>query len=517
MSFKEVVSAGSVTESTGRAKYVGAEDVGYKKTLRARQIQMIAIGGAVGSGLFLGAGARLSEAGPSLVFAFAVCGVFAWFIIRALGELVLHRPSTGSFVSYAREFYGEKLAYAAGWMYWTNWVTVAIAELTATALYLNFFKAYVPFLGDVPQWASALGVLAIITGINLVSVKIFGELEFWFAFFKVAALVTFLCVGVYMVVFGTPIDGHVPGFQLISDHGGWFPYGVMPAVILIQGVVFAYGSIELVGTAAGEAKDVEKVMPKAIRAVVFRIVVFYVGTILLLSLLMPSSSYIPGVSPLVTFFGAIGVRGADAIMNMVLFTAAISSLNAGIYTTGRILRSLAVTGSAPPFLVKMNSNGVPFAGIMFTTIASLVGVAMNAFLPGQAFEIAMSLTAILMLGAWGVIILCQLKLFKLSQQGLIERPKFRMMFAPYSGYATLAFFVLVFILIACDYPVGTYSAASIPFYAAVLVIGWYVVRGRVYGIANGKLSFDENQELVSTTAAEPNDELAVKSTLKEAQ
>ncbi|GAB7531248.1 amino acid permease [Pseudomonas sp. 3A(2025)] len=484
-----------------KEKYVGVEDAGYKKTLRARQIQMIAIGGAVGSGLFLGAGARLSEAGPSLVFSFAVCGVFAWFIIRALGELVLHRPSTGSFVSYAREFYGEKLAYAAGWMYWTNWVTVAIAELTATALYLNFFKAYVPFLGDVPQWASALGVLVIITTINLVSVKIFGELEFWFAFFKVAALVTFLCVGVYMVVFGTPIAGHTPGFQLIADHGGWFPYGVMPAVILIQGVVFAYGSIELVGTAAGEAKDVERVMPRAIRAVVFRIVVFYVGTVLLLSLLMPNTAYVPGVSPLVTFFGAIGVQGADAIMNMVLFTAAISSLNAGIYTTGRILRSLAVTGSAPPFLVKMNSRGVPFAGIMFTTIASLAGVAMNAFLPGQAFEIAMSLTAILMLGAWGVIILCQLKLYKLSEQGVMDRPNFRMKFAPYSGYATLAFFVLVFVLIACDYPVGTYSAASTPLFAAVLVFGWYRVRGRIQAIAQGRRVFDANQNLVSAQPA----------------
>jgi L-asparagine permease len=503
------------SSNTVGVKYVGAEDAGYKKTLRARQIQMIAIGGAVGSGLFLGAGARLSEAGPSLVFAFAVCGVFAWFIIRALGELVLHRPSTGSFVSYAREFYGEKLAFAAGWMYWTNWVTVAIAELTATALYLNFFKAYFPILGDVPQWATALVVLMIITAVNLISVRVFGELEFWFAFFKVAALITFLCVGVFMVICGTPINGQVPGFQLISDHGGWFPYGVMPAVVLIQGVVFAYGSIELVGTAAGEAKDVERVMPSAIRAVVFRIVVFYVGTILLLSLLLPNTAYVPGVSPLVTFFGAIGVSGADAIMNMVLFTAAISSLNAGIYTTGRILRSLAVSGSAPPFLGKMNKNGVPFAGIMFTTIASLAGVAMNAFLPGQAFEIAMSLTAILMLGAWGVIILCQLKLFKMSQKGLIERPNFKMMFAPYSGYATLVFFVLVFVLIAFDYPVGTFSAASVPLYATVLVGGWYMVRRRVYGIAAGTLKFDENQELVGVEIKHVEQVVAIKYPLKQ--
>lgn len=471
------------------------EDIGYKKNLKPRQIQMIAIGGAIGSGLFMGAGARLAEAGPALVFVYAVCGFFAWFIIRALGELVMHRPTTGSFVSYAREFYGEKWAFTVGWMYWTDWVVVAIADLTAAALYLSFFKSYLPFMADIPQWSMALGCLAFITALNLVSVKIFGELEFWFSFIKVAALVVFLCVGVYMVFFGTPLPGHEVGFQLISDNGGWFPYGLLPAIIMIQGVIFAYGSIELVGTAAGEAEDVEKVMPKAIRAVVFRIVVFYVGSVLLLALLLPHSSYQAGVSPFVTFFGTIGVKGADAIMNMVLVTAALSSLNAGIYSTGRVLRSLAVSGSAPGFLARMNKQGVPFAGIMLTTIASLIGVAMNAIVPAQAFEIAMTLMAVLIIACWSAIIICQLKLYKLSEEGVIERPKFKMPFAPYSGYATLVFFGLVLVLIACNYPLGTYTMAAVPFYAAALVIGWYMVRDRVRAIEEGVLVLDDNQEL----------------------
>ncbi|NIE77161.1 amino acid permease [Pantoea sp. Ap-967] len=474
-----------------------AEDAGYKKTLKPRQIQMIAIGGAIGSGLFMGAGARLAEAGPSLAFVYAVCGIFAWFIIRAMGELVMHRPSTGSFVSYAREFYNEKWAFTVGWMYWTDWVMVAIADLTAAALYLSFFKAYFPFMADIPQWTLALGCLGFITALNLVSVKIFGELEFWFAFVKVAALVTFLCVGIYMVLFGTPLPGHEVGFKLISDNGGWFPFGLMPAIIMIQGVIFAYGSIELVGTAAGEAENVKEVMPKAIRAVMFRIAIFYVGSVLLLAMLLPHSAYQAGVSPFVTFFGSIGFKGADAIMNMVLVTAALSSLNAGIYSTGRILRSLAIKGSAPSYLARMNKQGVPFAGIMLTTVASLLGVGMNAIVPGQAFEIAMTLTAVLIIGSWSGIVLCQLKLYKLSKLGLVKRPDFRMPLAPYSGYATLGFFGLVLALIACNYPVGTFTIAATPFYALALVAGWFLVRRRVRSIEEGALVFNEHQELIS--------------------
>ena len=237
-------------------------------------------------------------------------------------------------------------------------------------------------------------------------------------------------------------------------------------------------------------------MPKAIRAVVFRIIVFYVGSVLLLAMLLPHTAYSAGVSPFVTFFGSLGIKGADAIMNMVLITAAVSSLNAGIYSTGRVLRSLAINGSAPSFLAKMNRQGVPFAGIMLTTVASLIGVVLNAIVPGEAFEIALTLTAVMLIGSWSTIVLCQIKLFKYSQQGDLERPGFRMPFAPYSGYATLGFFGLVLVLIAFDYPVGTYSIASLPFYATALVVGWYMVRGRVRAIESGELVFDENQELV---------------------
>ncbi len=185
---------------------------------------MIAIGGAIGTGLFLGAGGRLNAAGPSLVIAYAICGFFAFLILRALGELVLHRPSSGSFVSYAREFYGEKAAFVSGWFYWINWATTTIVDITAAALYMEFFGKYVAWIGAVPQWAWALIALVVVLCLNLVSVKVFGEMEFWFALIKVAALVAFLLVGTYFVIFGTPVEGQEVGFSLIADNGG----GVFP-------------------------------------------------------------------------------------------------------------------------------------------------------------------------------------------------------------------------------------------------------------------------------------------------
>jgi L-asparagine permease len=248
-------------DDTSGADIFVEEDLGYRKALGPRQIQMIAIGGAIGTGLFMGAGGRLQQAGPALVLVYALCGFFAFLILRALGELVMHRPTSGSFVSYSREFFGEKMAFAAGWLYWMNWAMTAVVDVTAVALYMNFFKKYWAPLGNVDQWVFALAAVVLVLGLNLVSVKVFGELEFWFALIKVVALAAFLGFGIYFVLFGTPIEGHSSGFSMITDNGGLFPNGILPAVVVIQGVVFAYASIELVGPTAGETKNPQKVIP----------------------------------------------------------------------------------------------------------------------------------------------------------------------------------------------------------------------------------------------------------------
>jgi len=479
-----------VTQANHERQVEVQEDFGYHKALKPRQIQMIAIGGAIGTGLFLGAGGRLAIAGPALIFVYAICGFFAFLVLRALGELIMHRPTSGSFVSYAREFYGEKMAFAVGWMYWMNWAMTSVADVTAVALYMNFFKQYVPWMQGIDQWVFALGALIIVLGMNMLSVKVFGELEFWFSLIKVLALFTFLIVGVYFVIFGTPIEGHVTGFSLIADNGGFFPNGILPAFVIIQGVLFAYASIELIGTTAGETEDPRKVMPKAIRTVVFRLLVFYVGSVLLLTLLLPYTAYKAGESPFVTFFGSIGVEGADIVMNLVVLTAVLSSLNAGLYSTGRILHSMAVSGSAPAALAKMNKAGVPYGGIAVTAVVTVFGVILNAIVPSEAFEIALNLAALGIICAWGVIVLCQLKLWHLSRQGKMQRPDFSMFGAPYTGILTLVFLFGVLVLMAFDYPAGTYTVGSLIVIAPTLVGGWYLMRGRIQQLSKVQASSD---------------------------
>ncbi|WP_207605980.1 amino acid permease [Paenarthrobacter ureafaciens] len=472
------------------------EDKGYHKNLKPRQIQMIAIGGAIGTGLFLGAGGRLNAAGPSLVIAYAVCGFFAFLILRALGELILHRPSTGSFVSYAREFFGEKAAFVTGWFYWISWVTTTIVDITAAALYMNFFGNYIPWMAAVPQWAWALIALVVVLALNLISVKVFGELEFWFALIKVAALVIFLLVGTYFVIFGTPVDGQQVGLSLISDNGGIFPNGLLPMIILMQGVIFAYASIELVGTAAGETENPEKIMPKAINAVVFRIAVFYVGSVILLALLLPYTAYESGVSPFVTFFGSIGIQGVDVIMNLVVLTAALSSLNAGLYSTGRILRSMSVNGSAPKFASRMNKAGVPYGGILITASIALLGVPLNYLVPAQAFEMVLSIAAIGTIVTWSTIVICQLKLKRMADRGLLTRPAFRMIGAPYTGYLTLLFLAAVLVMVFTDSP----ATLVITVLASTLITaGWFACRSRIHAIAHES----HHNQLVETAAATP--------------
>ncbi|MFI1706435.1 amino acid permease [Streptomyces griseoruber] len=476
------------------------EGSGYCKALKNRQIQMIAIGGAIGTGLFMGAGGRLNQAGPSLILIYAVCGFFAFLMLRAMGELILHRPSSGSFVSYAREFYGEKAAYTAGWLYWLNWAMTSIVDVTAAALYMNFFKKYWEPISSVPQWVWALTALVVVLTLNLLSVKVFGEMEFWFALIKVLALVAFLVVGTLFVIFGTPVDGHEVGFSVIGDHGGLVPNGVLQAVVLVQGVMFAYAGIELLGTAAGETEEPGKIIPRAVNSVILRIAIFYVGSVLLLTLLLPYTAYQAGTSPFVTFFGSIGVSGVDAIMNLVVLTAALSSLNAGLYSTGRILHSMAKNGSAPQYAARMTPSGVPYGGIALTAIVTLVGVALNAVVPSQAFEIVLNIASLGILASWGTIVLCQLKLYRMAEQGSVERPKFRLFGAPYTSYLTLAFLAAVLVLIGLDYPVGTYTMFSLLLVIPALVGGWFLCRDRIALIASQRRGHDSRVAPVGVPA-----------------
>jgi L-asparagine permease len=463
-----------------------SEQEGYHKSLSSRQLQMIAIGGAIGTGLFLGAGGRLHDGGPLLVIVYAVCGFFAFLVLRALGELVLHRPSSGSFVSYAREFYGEKMAYVAGWMYFLNWAMTAIVDSTAVALYVKYWSLF----SSVPQWLLALIALVVVVSLNLISVRVFGEMEFWFALIKVGALVAFLVVGIIVLAAGWPTDVGPTGIAMLSQNGWLLPHGVATiamAIVLVQGVVFAYAGVELVGTAAGETENPEKIMPRAINSVVFRIAVFYCGSVLLLALLLPASAYSADQSPFVTFFSHLGGPELSAIigsiMNFVVLTAALSSLNAGMYSTGRILHSMAQTGASPRFTARMNTRGVPYGGILLTAAIGVLGVFLNLIVPEQAFNIVLNVASLGIVTSWGMIVLCQMQLRRWALRGVYTRPSFRLFGAPFTAWLTLAFLVAVLVLMAFDYPTGTWTVASLVIIIPLLVIGWYAQRSRILAIA----------------------------------
>jgi L-asparagine permease len=460
------VETGEADRYESRTDIAVFEDQGYKKELGNRQVQMIAIGGAIGSGLFLGAGGRLHSAGPALMLVYAVAGVFAFLVVRAMGEMVMHRPTSGSFVSYSREFIGEKAAYFAGWMYFLNWACSGMGDVTAAALYVRFFYPHVP------QWIPALVALGAVLAVNLVSVKIFGELEFWFAAIKVVTLVVFMFVAIGVLVSRHEVAGYATGPQLIFEHGGFFPGGFLAVLMILQGVVFAYAGVEMVGVAAGETDNPRKVIPKAVNSVGWRIAIFYVGSVLLLTMLLPSSVYQSGTSPFVTVLSKLGVPAAAGIMNIVVLTAALSSVNSGLYTTGRVLRSLAFNGSAPMVLGRMSRHGVPYAGVLLTGFIYLVGVFLNLVLPHEAFEITTEFSAVGIIGMWSMIMIAHVAMYRATQAGFLDRPAFRLPGAPYTNYLTLAFLIFVLAMTWFNGETGRIVISGIPIIIALLVAGW---------------------------------------------
>jgi len=405
---------------------------------------------------------------------------------------VLHRPSSGSFVSYAREFFGEKTAFVTGWLYFFNWAMTAIVDVTAIALYTHYWGMF----KVIPQWLIALIALGVVLSLNVISVKLFGELEFWASIIKVVALVTFLVVGTVFLAGRFEIQGATTGFGILADNGGLFPQGLFALVIVTSGVIFAYAAVELVGTAAGETEDPPAVMPRAINSVILRIALFYVGSLILLALLLPYTAYKSGESPFVTFFSKIGVPAAGGMMNLVVFTAALSSLNAGLYSTGRILRSLALNGSAPAFTGKMNRNGVPFGGIALTGVITLAGVGLNLVVPSEAFNIALDLSALGIISTWGMIMLCQIQLYRWEKKGLLTRPKFRLPFTPYTSYATLVFLAAVTALMCYE---NYWNAIALAIIVPALIAGWYAVRGKVMAMAQTRIGYTGEYPVVPET------------------
>src|SRR5690242_370761 len=269
------------------------------RSLKDRHIQLIAIGGAIGVGLFLGSARAISKAGPGLMLSYALGGLVIFFIMRALGELLLHRPVAGSFATYAEEYVGPWFGFATGWSYWFMWVVVGMAEITAVGLYVHYW-----FPG-MPQWIPALVAICVLYGVNLIAVGLFGELEFWFALIKVVAILALLVIGPVVIIFSLGELGKTASFSNLWSHGGFFPTGVLGVVLTLQIVMSAYQGVELLGVTAGEAQNPEKTLPKATNSVVYRILVFYIGALLVIMSLVPWNQLNPGESPFVLVFDRI--------------------------------------------------------------------------------------------------------------------------------------------------------------------------------------------------------------------
>ncbi|KUH35229.1 MULTISPECIES: amino acid permease [Streptomyces] len=443
---------------------------GYHRGLGARQIQMIAIGGAIGTGLFLGAGKAISKAGPSLILAYALAGLVIFFIMRALGELLMYRPVSGSFAEYAREFVGPFAGFVTGWTYWLFWVVTGITEVTAAATYMTYWW-------NIPQWVSALVFTVILYGANLISVKLFGELEFWFSMVKVTAIVGMILICAGILTIGFSDAGDTASMSLLWSEGGFFPKGVGGTLMTLQIVMFAFLAVELVGVTAGESKDPKVTLPKAINTVPWRIAVFYVGALIMILSVVPWTHFKPGVSPFVAAFEQMGLGVGAAIVNFVVLTAALSSCNSGMYSTGRMLRDLALNGQGPKVFTRLTKSGAPLIGLTFSAALMLVGVWINYVAPGKAFEYVVSFATISGMWAWIMILISQIRYRAAVRRGEAPESEFKAPGAPFTSWFALLFIGMVIVMMGIDEGarVSLYCA---PLWALLLGVSYLVLKSR---------------------------------------
>ena len=405
--------------------------------LKNRHLQMIALGTAVGTGLFYGSASTIALAGPAVSLSYLVGGIIVFLIVRMLGEMSVEEPVSGSFSYYANKYWGAFPGFLAGWNYWFLYILVSMAELSAVSIYVSYW------LPDFPQWLSALICLVIITAINLVTVKAYGEVEFWMAFIKISAIILMILLGSYYI-FEIP-KPFPENFSYLWDYGGFFPNGAWGFMLSLVPVIFSFGGIELIGITAGEAENPEKTIPKAIHQVIYRILIFYVGTMLVLMTLWPWNEVGTEASPFVQIFQNAGFTNAANILNFVVLTAAASVYNSAIYSNSRMLYSLAANSEAPKFFSKLSSRKVPVNGILFSSGITLVVVILNYILPGQIFMYLMSIVTGAIIISWTMIILTHMKFRKYCEENKIQ-PKFKSLLYPFSNYLCLAFIALILVL-----------------------------------------------------------------------
>ena len=409
-----------------------------KRGLESRHIQMIALGGTIGVGLFMGSASTIQWTGPSVLLAYITAGIFIYFIMRAMGEMLYLEPNTGSFATFGYKYIHPLAGYLTAWSNWFQWVIVGMAEIIAVGAYMQYW------FPDLPAWIPGIIAMVMLGAANLISVKSFGEFEFWFSLIKVVTIILMIIAGFGLIFFGIGNGGEAIGFSNLWEHGGFFTGGWTGFFFALSLVIGAYQGVELIGITAGEAKDPRKTLTSAIQSIIWRILIFYIGAILVIVTVYPWDQLQSVGSPFVATFAKVGITAAAGIINFVVITAAMSGCNSGIYSAGRMLYTLGVNGQAPKFFTKISSQGVPIVGTMGVLIGLAVGVVLSYIAPENLFVYVYSASVLPGMVPWFVILISQIK-FRKAKGAEMDKHPFKMPFAPVTKYVTIAFLLMVLV------------------------------------------------------------------------
>ncbi|NVZ20262.1 amino acid permease [Pseudomonas costantinii] len=416
------------------------QEKGLKRGLNARHIRFMALGSAIGTGLFYGSASAIQMAGPAVLLAYLIGGAAVFMVMRALGEMAVHNPVAGSFGQYASTYLGPMAGFILGWTYAFEMIIVCLADVTAFGIYMGFW------FPEVARWVWVLGIVFLIGGLNLCNVKVFGEMEFWLSLLKVGAIVAMILGGFGIMLFGihTAGDTQASGLSNLWAHGGFMPNGVGGLIASFAVVMFAFGGIEIIGITAGEAKDPQRVIPKAINAVPLRILLFYVLTLFVLMAIYPWPQIGTQGSPFVQIFSNLGIGSAATILNIVVISAAVSAINSDIFGAGRMMYGLAQQGQAPKGFAQLSKQGVPWMTVVVMGAALLGGVVLNYLIPENVFLVIASIATFATVWVWLMILFTQVAMRRSMTKEQVAELKFPVPFWPYAPAAAIVFMLFVF-------------------------------------------------------------------------
>ncbi|MEA9896658.1 D-serine/D-alanine/glycine transporter [Xanthomonas campestris pv. raphani] len=445
-----------------------------QRSLSNRHLQLIAIGGAIGTGLFMGSGRTISLAGPSILFVYLIIGVMLFFVMRAMGELLLSNLDYKSFIDFSTDLLGPWAGFFCGWTYWFCWIITAIADVIAIAAYAQFW------FPELAPWVPAVLCVLLLLALNLVTVKLFGELEFWFALIKIIAICALIITGAGLVMWGfrSP-SGHVASLSNLWNDGGMFPMGIGGFFAGFQIAVFAFVGIELVGTTAAETADPQRNLPKAINSIPVRILIFYVLALIAIMAVTPWRQVVADKSPFVELFVLAGVPAAASLINFVVLTSATSSANSGIFSTSRMLYGLAEERNAPRGFAKLTRAAVPARGLLFSCICLLLGAMLVYLIPDlvTAFTLVTTLSAVLFMFVWSLI-LCAYIAYRRKRPEQHASSVFKMPGGVLMCYVCLAFFAFIIVLLTLQ-PDTLHALLVSPLWFLVLAIAYWVKQNQL--------------------------------------